>query len=142
MKLEVGRKYRDSEGNILCVVSTDFKVRGDENLAVVIYENLGNYPSVHTLNGKRTQLGSFFLNNIIECLGVSQLPIFKNVHNYQGEEIDYLINYGSEDNTHLGIVHTSCGDGIRCFFEDGKIVTPMKFDNELKESIPNELLNI
>lgn len=140
MKLEVGKSYKDAAGNILCVVSTDFKVCDGDILAIVIYKNIGNIPSCHTIDGTERQLGSMFCERIVECLGISQLPIFRRVVNMQGEEIDYLVNYKSEDNTHLGIVHTVNGDAIRCYYENGEIEVPIR--DKIKESISTKLLTI
>ena len=140
MKLEVGRKYKDAKGTIISVVYTDLNDGDGDSCAAVICDNVGNIATWYPLNGCEKQIGSMFRERIVECLGLSQLPIFRKVSNFQGDKVDYLVNYVSDDNTHLGIVHTSCGDALRCFYEDGTIEIPMTYNNDHNESIPVKLL--
>ena len=140
MKLEVGRKYKDAKGTIISVVHANLKVEDSDTYAAVICDNVGNMATWYPLNGCEMQFGSMFRERIVECLGLSQLPIFRKVSNFQGDKVDYLVNYASEYNTHLGIVHTSHGDAMRCFYENGAIMFPMKYDNNHNESIPTKLL--
>lgn len=140
MKLEVGRKYKDAKGTIISIVYTGLNVGDGDSYAAVICDNIGNIATCYPSNGCEKQIGSMFRERIVECLGLSQLPIFRKVSNFQGEKVDYLVNYVSDDNTHLGIVHTSYGDAIRCFYEDGTIEIPMKCDNIHNESIPTQIL--
>ena len=138
MKLEVGKEYMDSGGNIIDIISVNFKCP-HETLAVGVYKNLGNTPSVFPLDGFSVMMGHYMCNAIIGCVGICQLPIFRKVKNRKGQNIDFLVNYVSENNMHIGIIYTNDYgmnlNDIGTYSVDGEIEFPMYEGEEYKESI-------
>lgn len=127
MEIELGKKYKDEDGNIISVVSKSLHGNEKRKICAVICYNAYNEPTWYPVDGNEMQIGSMFRKKIVECLGDCKRPVYKEVSNRKGQKVDFLTNYSTSDGLHLGIVHVSeKEDALRLFSKGGKIIVPMK----------------
>ena len=127
MKIELGKKYKDEDGNIISVVSKSLHGNEKRKVCAVICSNVYNEPTCYPVDGNEMQIGSMFRKKIVECIGNCEKPIYRKVVNRKGQKVDYLVNYIRFKGYHLGIVHISeKEDALRLFSKEGKIIVPIK----------------
>ena len=136
MKLELGKKYEDENGNLIGIVYQNFKSSCEKDkMYIALCLNEFNYPICYSAEGIPAAIPSV-TKNIIKCIGKFSKPKFKKFNNGNGQEVDYLSNFCTKEKFHLGIVHVSAmEDAIRLFKEDGKIVVPLRDSDSDKENL-------